>query len=109
MSDKRDAPGRAADLSGWPIRIGAGRALRPARSGSGQPPANEFHDAARLFAVGIEEAGAVEMIRHRAIVIARHGASAYERERPGGGDSAQGGNDPAARSGHPQSRSREDP
>src|SRR5215510_14511983 len=105
MSDKGDAPGLVLDLGRGPVAVGAGRVLGPARPRSGQPPADEIDDASRLCAVGIKEARAVEMVRHRAGVITRHRSASENPEECGGGECAQRSNDPAARNGHPRSQS----
>src|SRR5262245_31573207 len=106
MPDKGDAPGLVADLCRRPVVVRTGPPLGPARSGSGQPPANEIDEAARLRAVGVKEARTIEMVRQRAVVVARQRASAENPEESGGGEAAQRGNDAAARGGHPRSRSR---
>src|SRR5207249_11226868 len=105
MPDKGDAPGFVADLGGRPVAVGTGPSVGPVGSRSGQPPADQIDDAARLCAVGIEETRAVEMIRYRAVVVARHRSSSENPKECGGGEGTERSNDPAARSGHPQSRS----
>src|SRR5262249_41782574 len=105
MPNEGDAPGVVVDLSGRTIVVGARPSLGPKRPRSGQPPADQIEDAARLRSLGIEEPRAIEMIRHRTIVVARHCTPPEESEERGGGEGAQRSNDAAARSGHPQSRS----
>src|SRR4029453_11169455 len=105
MPDKGDPPRPVVDLRGRPVGVGAGQPLGPVGPRSGQPPADQIDETARLRAVGIKETRAVEVVRYRAVVVARQRAPAQDAEQSGRGKGAQRSDDPAARGAHPQSRS----
>jgi hypothetical protein len=79
MADEADPDRCSGDAGGRMVRIGARRPFRPFFSASGGHPPQHVEGAFRRRAMGVVEPGAVEMIRHRPVVIGRH-----QRAQPAG-------------------------
>ena len=69
MADKADPDRRPRDAGGRTVRMGARRPFRPFFAASGGEPPQHVEGAFRRRAQGIAEPDAIEVIRHRPIMV----------------------------------------
>src|SRR5438128_2674372 len=91
MADERDAPVIGGNARRRCVGVGAWRAFGPKRPAALAPPAQLLAKRARCGSVQVEKPRAVEMIRHRPVIIARRSCAdaEYARDRAKRGGSGE--------------------
>ena len=91
MAHIGEAPFRPLDARGRRVAVRARRGSRPFGLLAPHVPAHQRREALRRRRVRIEEARAVEMVRHRAVIVARRGGAQAEHacDRRDGGETGK--------------------